>query len=160
MLSLRFRKNLRRFRKDSPIQKRSLAKVGNLAAYSFPDLLLWNGFRVRRRSIMAASQDNRRLSALQLLPSATAVLSVVVATIVLAGWSLNAPMLKTLMPGLGAMRGNTAIAFLMLGGALWILSQGRPTFGLRVIAHCLLILLCILAALALGESRFSLEPEP
>lgn len=99
--------------------------------------------------------DIQHSSALQILASASAVLSAVVGSVVLVGWLLDIPLLKTLIPGLGAMRANTAIAFILLGGALWMSSRTRPTFGLRLSARGLGVFVCLSAALTLCELMFS-----
>lgn len=59
------------------------------------------------------------------LPTISATLAILVGTIVLLGWWLGIDGLKSLIPGLLTMKVNTAIAFVLLGGA--ILARSRPS---------------------------------
>lgn len=59
------------------------------------------------------------------LPTISAALAILVGTIVLLGWWLGIDGLKSLIPGILTMKVNTAIAFLLLGGA--ILARSRPS---------------------------------
>lgn len=103
---------------------------------------------------MAPRPDDQRSSSIQLLPWAVAVLSVVVGSLVLVGWLLDVSLLKSLIPGAAAMRANTAIAFILLGGALWLLSRARTTLGLRLFGRGLAMFVCVTGASGLCELMF------
>ncbi|MGE0859929.1 MAG: response regulator [Gammaproteobacteria bacterium] len=55
-----------------------------------------------------------------LLARAAAVSGLVVAALALVGWVSGTPLLVTLIPRGAVMQANTALAILLLGGALWV----------------------------------------
>jgi len=59
------------------------------------------------------------------LPRIAAYLVGTIACIALAGWILRIPVLTSVVPGLVSMKANTALAFLMLSGALCAAAEGR-----------------------------------
>jgi diguanylate cyclase (GGDEF)-like protein len=59
------------------------------------------------------------------LPRIAAGLVGTTACISLAGWILRIPVLTSVVPGLGSMKANTAIGFLLLSGALFAAAEGR-----------------------------------
>jgi diguanylate cyclase (GGDEF)-like protein len=59
------------------------------------------------------------------LPRIAACLVGAIACISLAGWILRIPVLTSIVPGLVSMKANTALAFLMLSGALCAAAEGR-----------------------------------
>ncbi|ARV61933.1 hypothetical protein BZZ01_27895 [Nostocales cyanobacterium HT-58-2] len=52
------------------------------------------------------------------------VFVVVISCVVLIGWMFDIAVLKSVLPGLVTMEVNTAIAFLLSGTSLWLLSRG------------------------------------
>lgn len=84
-----------------------------------------------------------------------AIGTAVVGVVALAGWVLGIGMLKSGMPGLVAMKPNTAICLALLAGALWAVSSERPRGWRRVlvwtlVAVVLTVGLATLAEFALG----------
>lgn len=61
----------------------------------------------------------------QRLPRIVACLVGAFACIVLAGWILRIPLLTSIFPGAVSMKANTAIAFLLLSGAIYAAAQDR-----------------------------------
>jgi len=68
------------------------------------------------------------------LPRIAACLVGTIACIVLAGWILRIPVLTSVLPDLVSMKPNTALAFLMLSGALFAAAEGRWPGGQRWLA--------------------------
>lgn len=64
------------------------------------------------------------LPALETLPRVSAVVSIIVGSVVLLGWWLEIDGLKSLVPGLLTMKVNTALGFVLLG--VGILARSRP----------------------------------
>lgn len=61
----------------------------------------------------------------RLLPRVAVYLAGIFAGIALTGWMLGIPVLTSVVPNLVSMKANTAIAFLMLSGALYAALEGR-----------------------------------
>src|SRR3990170_4907999 len=76
---------------------------------------------------------------------ATGVL--LLAAFVLAGWLLDKPLLKSVLPGYVAMKANTAIGFALVALALWLL-EGRTAapWRRRVVLGCALVVAALGAA--------------
>lgn len=81
------------------------------------------GETVRAR-IVTRLPRRAALPALKDLPGISAVLSILVGSVVLVGWWLEIDGLKSLVPGLLTMKVNTALAFVLLG--LGLLARSRP----------------------------------
>ncbi len=106
-----------------------------------------SGFARASANLPSSRPAELRASALfDRAPRAVAGLAGTAGAVVLAGWVLEVPILVTWLPGLVAMRVNTAIGFILLGISLWILSGARDRTA-AVIA-----VTCALAAAALGLS--------
>jgi hypothetical protein len=67
---------------------------------------------VKRRSVRLLKIPSR---------AASVVTAVVVGIVVLIGWWLDIPALKSIFPGLVSMKANTAFAFLLVGMSLFFL---------------------------------------
>ncbi len=63
---------------------------------------------------------------LQAISRWASVATIALGCLVLIGWLLDVPIFKSLLPGMNAMKANTALGFVLCGLALWLL-QHRPT---------------------------------
>jgi PAS domain S-box-containing protein len=73
------------------------------------------------------------------IPAFAGVFSVVVGSLVLLGWAIGSTSLTRLVPGFISMKPNAALAFVLIGGALWFSSsQGRTSAEPRVAQGCAL----------------------
>jgi PAS domain S-box-containing protein len=59
------------------------------------------------------------------LPQALALFPIVIASLAFAGWLFDLEMLKSMLPGLTAMKANTALAIFLSGITLWITLSGN-----------------------------------
>jgi len=85
------------------------------------------------------------------VPWLAAVLVVVVGAVVLVGWALRLPLLTTVVPSLPAMMPNTAVAFVLAGMALWLLSPQHPSQGHHRVGRGLALLVALFGLVVLGE---------
>lgn len=85
-----------------------------------------------------------RLTKFQSFSHGTAPISMAVGCLVLLGWALDIPLLKSVFPGLVTMKANTALGFVLSG-----VSLGLPRMRRVAVACAGLVLL--LGALTLGE---------
>ena len=67
--------------------------------------------------------------------------------LVLVGWILDIPALKSVQPGLASMKANSAFCFLLLGAALWVSDDAHR----RVVRRLLAAIIAIAGALTLAE---------
>jgi two-component system CheB/CheR fusion protein len=83
---------------------------------------------------------------------ACALLTAAIGLLVTAGWMLDIEPLKRVLPGLVAMKFNTAIGFVLAGTGLWC--RNRPPLRLALGA-----LVALLGALSLGEYLVGVDLE-
>ncbi len=85
--------------------------------------------------------------------------SVLVGLVVLAGWALDLPLVKSVVAGATSMRVNSALSFVALGIGLWLVSGGRSgeraylagrVFGVGVATLGILTVVEYLAGVNLG----------
>lgn len=83
---------------------------------------------------MLNSSDQRIVSQLQALSRGLAAAAVGLGALVLFGWLLDIPALKTVAPGLVSMKVNAAVCFLLLGLSLWHRDRRKPATALASLA--------------------------
>ncbi len=66
-----------------------------------------------------------------LLARIAGTLAGVMGLVVLSGWLLNVPMLKSVFPGLVTMKANTALGLAMGGSAVAFLASSKNGTGVR-----------------------------
>jgi PAS domain S-box-containing protein len=74
--------------------------------------------------------------------------------VVLLGWFFDNNALKSVFPGLVAMKPNTAVGLLLGGTALVLLAKARTSQATRRIVALMAVLLVVLGVLTLGEYVF------
>lgn len=95
--------------------------------------------------------SSERLANVHRLAGVCAGISVGVGLAVLIGWIGGFDSLKTVLPGHVAMKANTAIGFVLLGSALWLLRDEAVSVRARHAAQILGGLVATFAALTLIE---------
>ena len=86
-----------------------------------------------------------------------AAISMTVGTLVLVGWILDVPALKSMASGPPDMKPNTAIGFILIGLTLWLRRDGEPRRRFRLAARSIAWLVAALAALTLAESILNVD---
>lgn len=97
---------------------------------------------------MSTADQNRLSGLLGRFPQMAAAVSVAAGALVLLGWLFDLNALKSGLPGLTAMKANTALAFILAGVALWA-QVSRP--GLRIVSQVCSSVVLLLGLLTLGE---------
>ncbi len=85
--------------------------------------------------------------------SGCSVLAIAFGLWVLTGWTLHIEIVKRLLPGQVAVKANTAICFILIGVALWILRKEQPpsVASWRLAAKIAAILVSVVGLLSLSE---------
>ncbi len=84
-------------------------------------------------------------------PRCAALLVSMLGLTVLVGWALDLPMLKSILPGIMAMKANTASAFVLAGNALFLRLQ-TPRW--QSSAHVMALVVTAIGLATLGEYAF------
>lgn len=71
--------------------------------------------------------------------------------VVLFGWALDIPVLKSIAPGFVSMKINTALAFIAAAVTLWLLRISQPKSKVRLVARILALALIVLSTLILAQ---------
>ena len=107
---------------------------------------------------LSTSKPNIRLfKLLRVYCVASAATGVVIGCLVLCGWAFLAEFLKSVLPGLVAMRANTALCLAFSGASLWMLLPEETRFLRRQIARFVALLVTLLGAASLSESLFDVN---
>jgi hypothetical protein len=106
----------------------------------------------------AANRPVRDLPAtLNLVPRATGAAAAIVGCLVLAGWILDADVLKRIIPGLVAMNPATAMAFILLGISMWLLRSGEVSRGARRVSRGLAVMVALVGLTKIVQIVFGWE---
>lgn len=82
-----------------------------------------------------------------------AALSALLGVIVLIGWAIDAPILRSVIPGAVQMKANTAVALVAAGVVLRLATRPRSQ-GHRALAQILAIFIAMLRLATLAEYQF------
>ena len=115
-----------------------------------------------KRSAASASTTPAASRTLEFSARAGASVAVLLGLVVLTGWWLDVPILKSGMPGYVTMKPNTAAGLLLAGTSLWLLApesraRRRTVIGLGCAAACALIGALTLLAYLGGPSRLNID---
>jgi signal transduction histidine kinase len=103
---------------------------------------------------MSTEPTSRLISSLRFFSHAAAVTAIVVGALVLVGWMLDIPALKSVLPGLVTMKANTALALLLAGVSLWLLRTEQAYEWARRIAQACAFTVTMVGLLTLSEYLF------
>lgn len=107
-----------------------------------------------KSSSPTSTEPSRRTGWWPVAVFAAGVCSALVGVAVLAGWSFQVPVLKSILPGLVSMKPNTALAFVLAGTALALLA-GTPVSRRQASAgQWLALVVALIGGLTLGEFLF------
>lgn len=106
---------------------------------------------------MIPDTRGRRTAALGALSKAASGAVALVAGLVLAGWVLDIPTLKSVLPGAVTMKANTAVAFIAAAVALWLLAAEPRDRRVRRVAHVFALGVAAVGLLTLCEYVFGWE---
>jgi len=94
------------------------------------------------------------LSFLRSSVNAASIVVFGVGLVVLLGWVMALPALRSIVPGLPAIRFNTALSFLLLGSSLWFLQNEEASHAQKGIGKTLTSLALVISLLTLSEYLF------
>ncbi len=113
------------------------------------------------RSSLRTDIQTASPSVLTGLARAAALTSLALGLVVLAGWRLDIEIVKTVLPGRPRMMANSALMFVLLGGALWLELPAPVTLRGRVrfwIGQALGLAVAVLGLAVLGEHLLGWRP--
>ncbi|HEY9599523.1 MAG TPA: ATPase, partial [Cyanophyceae cyanobacterium] len=98
---------------------------------------------------------SRLLFWLKTIPSVASAIAILVSSLVLVGWILDIPILKSILPNLVTMKANTAIAFWLSGIVLGLLHRQHVSQPKRRIAQLFAVIVVIIGGLTLSQYLFN-----
>jgi len=103
-----------------------------------------------------SSNEDRLMARSKTISWMASVLACLLGVLALAGWALDIPLLKSVLPGFVTMKANTAAAFILSGLALLLLSRPTRTGGkwARLAGQACAGLVSLLGLLTLAEYAF------
>src|SRR5687767_12284465 len=79
-----------------------------------------------------------------IMPTAASLLVGACGVLVLVGWMLDSPVLKSLLPAAVAMNPATAVCFILLAAALWLVRrEGRGAGRWAAAAACAAVVVAV-----------------
>ncbi len=103
---------------------------------------------------MTCQSNPRVVSSLKSMSQASGTTAIFVGCLVLVGWSFEIATLKSVLPGLGTMKANTALAFILAGVSVRLLKKEQASQRTRRIAHVCAFTVALLGLLTLSEYLF------
>ncbi len=91
------------------------------------------------------------------LPRIASVIVVLIGGLVLVGWATDSILLKSLRPGLPAMKPYGAMCLLLAGSSLWLLTGRQVNQVSRTIGSIFAVLVALMGLLVLVENFFDLR---
>ncbi len=99
---------------------------------------------------MSSESQGRVLTAFRFAPPLATAMAVAVGLLVLLGWQLDDPALKSVFPGLVAMNPATALCFILSGLSLRLQLLGRPRVLSRLVGQVCAIAVALVGCLKLA----------
>lgn len=90
---------------------------------------------------------------------AAGLVTLVIGLLVLVGWGLDVELLKSTLPGIGAMNPVSTVAFMLSGLALWGLHRGAERPAVRCGLHLGAALVLAIALMRLAEYTGRVDPD-
>jgi PAS domain S-box-containing protein len=103
---------------------------------------------------MRSESNTRLLLLLRTCVSAVSLTVVSIGLIVMSGWLLHIPSFKSFLPNLPAMRFNTALTLLLLGGSLWLMKNEETSPLQKHLGRALAGLVLLLSLLTSSQFLF------
>jgi len=103
---------------------------------------------------MKSESNARILLFLRIYASAASLIIVTMGLIVITGWFLHIPLLKSFLPNLPGMRFNTALTLLLLGSTLWLMKNEDTSPIKKRLGQVLAGLVLLLCLLTISEYLF------
>jgi hypothetical protein len=91
------------------------------------------------------------------VPKAASLIVILVSGLVLVGWMLDSPTLKSVFPGSVTMKTNTALTLLLSGISLWLLQKPGVSQRRRRIGQTCALIVAILCLLTLSQYLFNVN---
>ena len=104
---------------------------------------------------MTSQLNSRLLSSYRRASRVAGGIVLAIGLLVLLGWLLDIPALKSILPHLATMKANTAMAFVLAGISLWLVSANHENQRLDLIARACATLIALIGVLTLSETIFS-----
>ncbi len=99
--------------------------------------------------------NSRLIYTIRVVPKAASAIVILVSCLVLAGWILDIPTLKSVLPSWVTMKANTALAFIVSGVSLWLLGKKGAAQRRRRIGQVLALSVAIVGLLTLSQYLFN-----
>jgi len=103
---------------------------------------------------MKSESNARVLLFLRIYANAASLILVAMGLIVITGWFLHIPLLKSFLPNQPGMRFNTALTLLLMGSVLWLMKNEESSPVKKRLGRLLAGLVLLLCLLTLGEYLF------
>ncbi len=100
---------------------------------------------------MNVSEQRHLYGAIDRVPQIAAVVAAAVGVLVIIGWLLDLEALKSGLPGLTAMKANTAFCFILSGVSLWVIQTGDQSQRSRIVSRLCAGAVLLVGLLTLGE---------
>ncbi len=104
-----------------------------------------------KRFIINIPSNPRLVSLFKACSRAASVFAILVGFLVLAGWILDIPPLKSVFPGLVTMKVNTALSFALAGLSLQFIGKAPKAQSLRRLAQGCALIVSLIGLVTLGE---------
>src|SRR6266540_7227641 len=109
---------------------------------------------ISRRIKMKFQSNIHVLSFLRTFVNAASIVVFGVGLVVMLGWIMDIPTFRSIVPGLPAMRFNTALSFLLMGSSIWLLQNEEASPAKKYVGKILAGLALLISLLTLSEYLF------